>query len=124
MNGYITIGNLATDLKTSKQKIGQIIKSLELQTRNIRDGKWYSKCLALEDVDKVIAVIDDFKVDQTGKRGKPAPEKPKSKKNEEFGDNSDKLFREPIIAVDLKAGRIGGIGMEAYWRKRYEEVQA
>ena len=118
MNGYITIGNLATELKTSNQKLGQIINKLELKTRNIREGKWYSKCLALEDVDKVMAVIDDFQVDQTGRKGKASPEKAV----EVVGCNSDKLFREPIVSVDLKSGVTGGQGIWAYWRKESCEI--
>ena len=120
MNGYIAISKLAKDLKTSNQKVGQIINSLDIERSNMRDGKWYSKCIPIVDVDKIKAVVKDFRVDQTGDKTKPAPER----KIEHFvGDNSDKLFREPIVVVDIKRGRIGGTGMEAVWAKeRYEII--
>ena len=121
MSDYISTGNLAIDLKTSKQKIGQIINSLEIERYIKRDGKWYNKCIAIADVDRVMAVIDDFQVDQTGTKVLPE-QKRKRRKANEFGDNSAKLFKNPIVVVDLKRGVTDGQGICAWWNRESYEI--
>lgn len=119
---YVSIGALAIDLKTSNQKIGQIINSLEIERKTVRDGKWYNKCIAVADVDRIKAAIKDFRVDQTGRKGKPSPEKV----DHYIGDNSDKLVVNPIVGLYWGAGeevRIGQ-GIWAYWdRESYEIIR-
>ena len=119
MNEYISIGNLATDLKTSNQKLGQIIDSLEIERRTMRDGKWYNRCVAVADVGRIIEAMKDFRVDQN--RGRTA--KKYEKKVVHFvGCNSPKLFKDPIISVDLKRGVTGGQGIWAWWAKESYEI--
>ena len=117
---YVSIGALAIDLKTSNQKIGQIINSLEIERKTVRDGKWYNKCVAVADVDRIKAVIKDFRVDQTGRKGKPSPEKV----DHYIGDNSDRLYVDPIESRYWGSGKNirMGQGIEVYWLKGRCEI--
>jgi hypothetical protein len=119
MTGYITIGNLALELKTSNQKIGQIIKAKNIAVKRKNTGNNTHRYITLSAAKLIREAVKDFKVTQTkggvGKKKKP--------EGEVVGENSDRLFRNPIISVDLKAGRTCGQGIWEYWkRERCETV--
>jgi hypothetical protein len=123
MSEYISVGDLALDLRTSKQKLGRLIREYNLETNTMKVGrKRYRLCVATKEVEKIKRLIKTFKLpkwsrkcEEKRKRLKTENEKEPGKTREER--SLEELFEDPIISVDLKSGVTGGQGIEAYWAK-------
>lgn len=122
MSEYVAIGALALELGTSCQMAGQIVKHLGIPKRSMRQGKWYKMCIEEKHVPRIKEVYKDFSVTKE-KKEKPKVENKKAKDKCTARDNSDKLFRNPIVSVDLRTGVTGGQGIWAYWAKRVEIIR-
>jgi hypothetical protein len=121
MNGYISIGNLAKELKTSNQKIGQLIKKQGYKVRKFYnpEKKSTEKTVTLKTADRIRMLLPSFEM-QKHSRIKLKKEDVVTKFVKHEEDN-DEQFKNPIISVDAK-GKTSGMGIESIWAKQRCEI--
>lgn len=123
MKGVIGIGELAKEIGSSKQKIGQLIKGLIIKKIILTRNGLVTQCITDEDAEIIKDNINDFhvgfskrspKVKKEPKQEKPevkSPKVKKAKRDKYQSGNEDKFFINPIMSVDIKSGLVSGPGI-------------
>lgn len=132
MKGVIGLGDLAKELGSSKQKIGQLVKKFKIKKIVLNINGLVTQCITEKDVEIIKDNIDDFhigfskrssKVKKEPKVKEPKVKEPKvkeskvrkAKKKKPQSSNEDRFFVNPIMSVDIRSGLVSGPGIWKWW---------
>lgn len=122
MKGVVGLGDLAKELGSSKQKIGQLVKKFKIKKIVLNINGLVTQCITEKDVEIIKDNIDDFHIGFSKRSSKvkkePKIKEPKIKKADKKkpqDSNEDRFFVNPIISVDIRSGLISGPGIWKWW---------
>lgn len=119
MDGWIRLGELAKQLKTSCGKVGQMASVLQCEKIKKNTGTTTHLYIRQTDAEIIKDNMGTFTA-VLGRGAEQKPVKPKKiskKKKEDDRVKFEQLFVNPIIVQGFGTGITRGQGLEAYWGK-------
>lgn len=112
MVGYIRVGELAKKLGTSNQKLGKLIKALNIKGKKKNTGTSTHVYITFADSKILEQEIKDFREGCGRPKGSiNKPNRNNKKAKQKTHDNSYTLFIHPIMMVDIASGLVSGPGI-------------